>query len=225
MRVRKFFRQINRGIVLAIIVAIALTGYLIVDGVAFASEKTAIRDMLAAYAQEAETMSVLPEDVRQPGKKAPMSTIEKKMEQTKPIMEKYLTDSVSWNGSAYLNAQTSLEYALKENNDLCAYVTECKFDVTNVSKLRKITTDLAIGDVTVRANIQTIGRPTYLLMFMQIPADMNNGIFFNNKPGIGSEVDTTPHTYSKEITFLEVYFKKTNGTWKVAETNGGYWYR
>ncbi|MCL1853529.1 MAG: hypothetical protein FWF88_10970 [Peptococcaceae bacterium] len=109
---------------------------------------------------------------------------------------------------------------MKENNDRCAYITECKFEVVNVTKFRKISTGLAIGDVVVRSSLQTIGQPTCLVMFMQVPADMSRDFYYDDRQGSGPEIDTTTHSYNNEITFIDVYFKKANGTWKVAEAGG-----
>ncbi|MCL1917901.1 MAG: hypothetical protein FWG14_06240 [Peptococcaceae bacterium] len=228
MKPRNPLRRINRGIVLAGLLLAGLVIYLYCDGQAFGTEETAIKDMLTAYAEEAETMMVLPGDVNKPGEKIPSDAIAQKLESNKPILEKYLTGSISGGSSAYSSAQFGLEDAFDNNKDLCAYVSECKFEI-DVTGLKKIGTNMAKGSITVRTHIKTLGKPLYLKLFrtahVEEESANNNNIARNSltdtsfRPPADQEIDTETHSYTQETTLRNVYFKKVDGIWKVAEVN------
>ena len=232
MKRRNPLRRVNRGIVLAVILLVGLVGYLIYDGQAFDAERTAIKDMLTAYAQEAESMMVLPGDVNKPGEKIPSDAIAQKIESNKSILEKYLTSSISGGSSAYSSVQFGLENAFNTNKDLCAYVSECKLEIVDVTGLKKIGTNMATCTITVRSNIKTIGKPLYMNLFRDesvddelsdTPSGNNttpNGFSDNvRRQSLQQDIDTEPHTFTHETTIRNVYLKKTDGVWKVAEVN------
>ena len=211
---------------LAIVLLIGLIGWLIVDAAAFNTEKTVIADMITAWAKEAEGMMILPEDIQQPGEKAPKDAIARKMEQNNAVLGKYLTnDSISWSLPPHQNIRSSLESAFEQNNDGCAYVTECTLEIVKVEKLKKLGANIAVGNITVRAGIRTIGQPMFLRLFYTEPAGTNYGGAMKEQVTVyeisgSSEIDTEAHSYTSEVTYIDVYFKKTDGTWKVAGISG-----
>jgi len=95
LKKHNLFRRINRGVLLAAVLLIGLILYLIIDNLSFAGEKDAIKDMLFDYAEAAETAMILPADVRKPGEKISEDIINKKINESKVALGKYLTYSVS----------------------------------------------------------------------------------------------------------------------------------
>ncbi|MDR0286671.1 MAG: hypothetical protein LBI03_03035 [Clostridiales bacterium] len=211
LKAHKFFHRVNRGIVLAVVLIFGLVIYLGVDAARFDTEKLAIKDMVTAYAKEAETLMILPEDVQIPGEGAPQEAVEQKINEDNEIFTKYLT-RISVNRSVYLDAVMNIEGDFKYNDQMCAYVTECNYTVTDISKLRKCGPNLAIGDIILKTSLKTIGNPVYFKLLMSLDADAFN---LPNR-----DIDVVTHSYSDEITYMDVIFKKIGNQWKIAQISG-----
>lgn len=218
MKVRNFFRHMNRGIVLGVVLIIGLIVYIMIDNARFSTEKIVIKDMVVAYAKEAEGFMIYPESIIKPKQKVTTADIAKKNKENKVIIDKYFANSGAWSRyNFYQDAISSLESVFDSNNERCAYVTECKFEILNITKLGKIGPNLAAGDVEVKTTIKTIGKPDYFRLFMTAYADeYNGGTEEDSQKGIDTEVNT----YSSKVTYDKVKFMKSNGKWKVIEVSG-----
>jgi hypothetical protein len=208
-KIHSLFRHVNRGIALAIILAAGLVIYLGVDAARFDTEKLAIKDMVTAYAKESESVMILPESVQKHGENAPEEVIEQKIKEDNEIFTKYLT-KLGMHRDLYQSAVETTEDYFKYNNDICAYVTECNFTITDISNIKKSGHNLATGDIIVKNTVTTIGRPQSFSLLTG--ASLVNEITYQSNEEI--------HTYSQEITFTDVIFRKVNDQWKVAAISG-----
>ena len=84
-----FLRRINRGIVLAIVLVIGLSCYLVVDNIAFKEEREAIKQVIENYTKDMETFLLLPEQYREIGVAVPDSVIEDKTKENNILIKKY----------------------------------------------------------------------------------------------------------------------------------------
>ncbi|MDD4495771.1 MAG: hypothetical protein PHV32_15785, partial [Eubacteriales bacterium] len=66
-----YFRRINRGIVLGIVLVIGLSCYLAIDSIAFEDEREAIKQVLEDYARDMKAFLLLPEKYREIGVNVP----------------------------------------------------------------------------------------------------------------------------------------------------------
>jgi nitrogen fixation-related uncharacterized protein len=207
----------NRGIALAIILIIGLVIYLMVDSAQFDDEREAIKATIYDLAVEAESINILPTSVQVPGKAAPTDVINKKVADSKEFFSKYFAKSSRQGYSTLDYFGGDMSASFEENNTNCSYVTSCKFEIKNVSRLKKLTSNYARGNVRVRTSIETIGNPRFINLFM--PTYANENAFYNSDGEI--KLDKEKHTYTSEIEYNNVVFRKVAGEWKVAEAG---WY-
>ena len=251
MNARNFFRRVNRGLVLAGLLVVGLVIYLAAGAILFRAEIPAIEQMIHDYAAEAESLMILPQELQTPGKPAPEAAIEAKIKESEPILRKYLSDTTvnRWSWPVYRNVSNAQKHSLESNQGDCSYVTGCSYLITGVKKVRKISTNLAIADIEVKATVDTIGSPSYIMLFEQeYGSGFNYAQVYPDKfqqfPGHSYEYeddedededddddedarekfDTESHTQTRHVTFQEVYLKKTDGVWRICETSGMWWH-
>ena len=216
MTVKNIFRRMNRGIVLAAVLVLGLIGYLVFDAATFGDEKELIKTVVTQYADAAENLIILPESARIPGKPAPDDVIKAKIDQGKEILPQYLTYSVSQYTSALDMVSDALEHIFFNNNNTCAYVMDCDFEILAINGLKKRGTNTAVGDIVMKTTITTIGSPDYIKMFYWENVTDGNG--FSNailKDG-NPEIDIETHTMSNEVTYKKAVFLKESGKWKIS---------
>jgi len=85
-------------------------------------------------------------------------------------------------------------------------VTDCQLEIQDVTDLKKIGLDIAVGSVRLRTEVKVIGNPFFLNLFTSAT--------------MGNSYDTLEHVYTNEVVFNNVTFKKVDGNWKIAEING-----
>jgi len=222
---KRLLRSVNRGIVLAVVLLIGLSCYLVYDSFAFKKEKEYIISTVLNYAIESEKMSILPQSEIKAGEKPSDTAVKQKIEENKEIIAKYMTDSANpWGGSAQKYTASENESLFLDNSGSCSYLTDCNFEV-NVTKLKKVGPDIAKGKISVKSTIKTIGNPRYIRLFWGAQANESNNEYRGDmyyKPGIfETEIDTEKHSYTSEGSFENVLFKKVNGVWKISDIG---WY-
>jgi hypothetical protein len=222
LTIRYAMRRINRGIVLAIVLLVGLIGYLIVDNSRFNIEKTAIQEMVTAYAGAAGDLNILPANERIAGAKPSQTAVKKKLEENKAVLNRYLTDWIQYE-SALNSATQGLENVFSQNSERCAYVTDCAYTVKSIKKIKRNGPHHALAEIALHLEMKTIGKPVFFAMSRGSADTVNNnhyGGYSSQNDKTASEIDTKTYTYSWDITMYDVQLEKTDGQWKIACTDG-----
>jgi len=237
---RNFFRRVNRGLVLAGILFIGLILYLAIGAAMFQSEIPVIEKMIHDYAEAAEDLMILPEEHQNPSVTVPMAVIDAKIKESEPILRQYLTDVkvTQWGRPALRTVATAQKDALESNRKARSFVTDAGFQITGVKRVRRVSSNLAIADIEVRTEIDTIGSPDYILFLQQ---EWGRGDWDHRGPDMmvvpeypnadkatdtfsDSDAEAETGSITQRVTFRDVYLKKIDGTWKISETSGSWWY-
>lgn len=224
MTIRNAIRRVNRGIVLAAVLVVGLTGYLVYDNARFESEKTAIKKMADEYAAAAGDLNILPAVERVPGVKPSDAAVNKKLQENQAVLGKYLTNWAEYN-SAYIDATRNLEMVFTNNAERRAYVTDCVYSVTSIKNLKKNGPRHARAEINIKVEMKTIGKPMFFALIGAQNTDQ--GYYYgdpvkgnDNGSETGIEIDTKTYTYTWEFSLYNAQLEKTGGRWKIASTNG-----
>lgn len=223
MTLSNIMRKVNRGIVLAILLVIGLIIYLIYDNARFASEKIAIQNMLNDYAKAAAEINILPEEEQKPGERPSQSALQKKLDESKAIINKYLTDLHSY--PARESALRELDRIFAENAERRAYVTECTFTIGPIEKIKKNGPKHAIANIPINIELKTIGKPKFFNL--TVSEDTAQQYADWGKPtsgeGPGQEIDTKKYTYTLSYVLYDAQLIKEKGGWKIGQIAGWYY--
>lgn len=221
MTIRNALHRVNRGIVLAVVLLLGLTGYLIYDNVRFASEKVAIGDMVTEFAKAAGDLNILPAGERIPGEQPSEAAVKKKLQESEVVLNKYLSDWIDY-GSAREIATRSIKEIFLTNADRRAYVTDCVYNIKSVKKIKKNGPSHAIADINVNVELKTIGKPMYFSLGGSQDT-MNDG-YYGGKPMQNEEdkdkIDTKTYTYTWGFTLYDAQLVKVGGQWRIARLSG-----
>ena len=113
----KKLRNLNRGIILFIVLIIGFGGYIVYDNIRFKKEKPAIEKVVTEYFEQIGEMNLLPEQYRKVGEPVPREIIQKKIEDNIKIIDQYWTKDLDTDYRTKEDMKTELK-RLFENQQL-----------------------------------------------------------------------------------------------------------
>ncbi|MDD4494387.1 MAG: hypothetical protein PHV32_08590 [Eubacteriales bacterium] len=211
MRFFNFFRRINRGIVLGIVLVIGLSCYLTVDSIAFKDEREAIKQVLEDYTKDMETFLILPEQYREIGVAVPDSVIENKIKENNELVGKYFLSTNSYGWNLKESVTTALERILKSNHESGNKIKSCEAKITRVKSIAKHGSNLVTTEAVINiTTIATTNAEAFHVFY-------GGGHYDSGQPE--NSADMTFLTRSYEITFTCEMVKR-NGVWMFSNTEG-----
>lgn len=212
MGLLNFFRRINRGIVLGIILVIGLSCYLAIDSIAFEDERETIKQVLEDYARDMEAFLLLPEKYREIGVNVPDPVIENKIKENNELVNKYFTSTTkSYRRNMKESIAGELERMLKSNQESGNKIKSCEARLTKVKNITKHGSNLvtveAVMDIT---TISTLEAETFHLFH-------GGGTYYDNNLEIPADMSFLTRSY--EITFTCEMVKR-DGAWMFSNSEG-----
>ena len=214
----KFLRRVNRGIVLAIVMLIGLSGYLTVDSLAFKDEREAIKQVLENYAEDMANMVLLPEQYREIGVSAPDSVIEEKNKKNKELVGKYFMNSTtgySWNWNIRDSVTSNLEEMHTYNQETGNKIKSYDAALNRIKNVTKHGSSLVTVEVIFNLSTTATQSAQIFRFFYN-----DGGYYHYEKIGSEEPAEMTFSTQKTEMTFSCEMTKK-DGVWKISNHEGG----
>ena len=208
MKVKNVLRRVNRGIVLGILLIVGLSGYLVVDSIAFEGEREVIRDVIEGYMEELPSMILLPESYREIGTEIPDSVIDDKMKENGAILDKYFSTNAPMHGGvdARRSAESDFLVGFRENQGNGGRISSYETDLVSVNRITKHGSSLVTVEVVYRV-VATATTQAYVYDgFLSVVNYSFGGMALD-------EEDMSFSTYTSEIT-CTYRMTKQNGVWK-----------
>ncbi len=215
---KKFLRNMNRGIALLIVLAIGFAGYVVYDTVSFKKEKPQIEKLMESYFGELNQMSLLPEEYRTAGKLPTQEVINQKRTENRAVIDKYFTTKEVRNGwmdkGEILRELDAMLEKMKSGND---FVTGVEIGFKDVESIKKIAPNTAVVNVNYFYTYRAVGN-----------CDVFTGNGFShtewmvNNPAELSDGKLREYKATQCSTDFTLY--KTSDGWKIAKLSGsGSW--
>jgi hypothetical protein len=216
---KNFFRKINRGVALAIILIVGLTVFFIVDAAAFEKEKPELKNFLEEFLEECAKINLLPEQYRVPGADIPEDVIEAKTKETKDFVDKYFTEYNSrqhqYSVSTKQQIQWLTENMHQENQRNKNVIENLSYTLVDISGIQKQATNAVRISFTVSMNLSASPDVRFLNITQPVWG-WGYMIYSNNT----DEIQSMGSEFSMNITLFKV-----NGEWKIADAlQGGAFY-
>ena len=211
----KKLRNLNRGIILFIVLIIGSGGYIVYDNIRFKKEKPAIEKVVTEYFEQIGEMNLLPEQYRKVGEPVPREIIQKKIEDNIKIIDQYWTKDLDTDYRTKEDMKTELK-RLFENQQLGNNkIQDATCGVKKVSGIKKTSPNGATATVEF-----------FLSLELQQNAEFYNGTWWLNTANDGyvSENGSDTQqlgTYQTTMT-LTLEVTRVRGEWKISSTGGGY---
>ena len=154
MKTKNFFRRMNRGIALAVALAIGLTGYLIYENRTFDGEREEIRAMFESFMGEFTQLQILPEAYQEIGSVIPEAVIEQQVNAAKPLFEKHFTLKNTYGGDLRTYSLDRFKGTMVYNWRGGERVKNCKVEITKM-KITKYGTNMARAEIELRVTAET----------------------------------------------------------------------
>ncbi len=168
MKLKRFFKRMNRGIALLIITVIAFSGYLVVDAIAFEGQKDSITEFITTYIEEFPQMNLLPEEYREAGKEVSEEEVaEDKKQENLDFINSYWLKVENNNGYSWGDIEHMKNYViddLYENHILAqtqGVVLESEANVQSVTDIKKLSSNSIQTTVKYSIVVNVIGNGGY----------------------------------------------------------------
>lgn len=214
---KKFLRNMNRGIALLIVLVIGFVGYVVYDNVSFKKEKKPIEDFLKNYYSELAQISLLPEEYRTAGAKPPKEVIDKKRAENKAFLDKYYTTkqvNTGWRDKDDILRNMEDMYAKMQSGKSC--VTELEFGFKSAESIRKIAPNTVVASVNYFGTIRAVGD---VIVF-------TGGDFFHSEYELYNDSSALTDGKLREYKIsygMELTLYKTSEGWKIAKSGSSWW--
>lgn len=210
----KKLRNLNRGVILFIVLIIGFVGYIVYDNVRFRKEKPAIEKTITEYYEQIGEMNLLPKQYRKLGEPVPKEVIQKKIADNNKLIDQYWTKNLGNDYYTKEEMKTELK-RLFENQQSGNYkIQDATCGVKKVSDIKKTSPNGASAMVEY-----------FLSLELPQNAEFYNGSGWLNTvdgylPENGNDTSTIG-TYQTTIT-LELEMTRVRGEWKISSTGTSY---
>lgn len=211
----KKLRNLNRGIILFIVLIIGFGGYIVYDNIRFKKEKPAIEKVVTEYFEQIGEMNLLPKQYRKLGEPVPKEIIQKKIADNNKLIDQYWTKKSGNDYRVKEGIKTELK-RLFENQQLGNNkIQDATCSVKKVSGIKKTSPNGATATVEF-----------FLSLELQQSAEFYNGTWWLNTANDGYVSENGSNTqqlgtYQITIT-LELEMTRVHGEWKISSTGNSY---
>ncbi|MDR0884074.1 MAG: hypothetical protein LBN05_05670 [Oscillospiraceae bacterium] len=245
MRKNTFLRRINRGLVLAVALIVALSATLVVQAKAFRQQETPeITRLIEEFALCSAQANLVPGAVN--GQPLTDKQRAEHVDKYAKLFAAYLSpeaSNVNHNDALYMYpespsviddnelaiAKRNLEYALLLNSQMHAYVSAITVKVTDIDRLKPLgSSGYASCSLTLRTEIEYVGYPQAFVLsgYTQVVQNGPHGWldkedklqweYFGEITDIPNITAATPkHTRVSYLEYSDVMLKKTDDGWRI----------
>lgn len=221
MNLKKFLKNMNRGIALLVVVIIAFVGYVVYDNTSFKKETPQIEALMEEYFGKIPNMNLLPEAYRTYGKAVPKSVIDEKIKENDKIIDQYWTEKklTGYYGSDKADIKQQLKETIHSMQSGDGVILAAELGFKEVSKIQKTSPTTADVEVTFYSSFDAIGNCMVYNGTYPEPIIYSAGYYSKE----GEEVqDGKARNYKTTDIRMEFTLAKTADGWKIAATSGGY---
>ncbi len=168
MKFFKFFRNVNRGIVLLIVTALCFAGYIAYDNIMFNKEKPGIEALVEEYSAQLPQMMLLPES-EQKYQNVSADAVSKKLEDNNKLFSQYWTANAPADSRSRYTTQGMLEVkssfenilrsAIDKNVKANGVILDCQVIVKNVSNIKKVSPGVVQAEANLSLSYEFKGNP------------------------------------------------------------------
>lgn len=209
---KKFLKNVNRGIVLLIVVVIGFTGYVIYDNASFKANKPAIEKMLQEYCGEIAKLNLLPEEYRDKDADLPQGVMDSQLKQNMELINRYWTTQRTpntWGGKDQL--RYNMEYMLDTMKTEGGRILDFELGFRGVEDIKKIAPGTARVTLSFYMNFDAVGNCQYFDGFQT-----NELSYFDYNSDPSQLNDGKVRSYSSTRTNAEITVIKTSDGWKIS---------
>ncbi len=199
---KKFFKRVNRGLLLGGIILIALIIYIVIDYSRFNSEKSAIKKQIEDY------MDGFFKHLESGDYEALLKLVNDSYTGKAVVSDNYFTDITDMTSEI----KNRIEKLSAENNKYDYKISDVSYRITSNS-VKKAGPGMAF--VKLKYSVSLNG---YSSMDIIFPFGIMGGITFDSSP----DAKTEQFTYSFEGEYT-LYMYKEKGTWKFSQNSGYDW--
>ena len=204
----RFFKKMNRGIVLGIILAMGLTGYLVFDDIMFDKEREKIKQVLDGYVSDLSSILLFPEPHREIGIEVPVDILVEKVDRVHCLVDQYVGVREDFGKELRDKMSMDLEQLLQENAEKGNIISEYDLKIRQIDNMNKYGADIVIVEMVVDLHTITTNEAVSFLFCDRIDtynseenADVENKYWVTN-------------VYEMFLTCEMVY---QNGSWKFID--------
>lgn len=226
MNARKFFKRINRGIVLGIIVILGFVIYVVADTSAFKKNKPNLEQAAENYFEAVSNVAVTPESDRDTKKNDMTEEGKKRLsEEFDKMLDDYWTDSSTDVVSQYYyidmdSMKSSIDYLLNNDSEIdkaSGYVTDWVYKLSNI-KVVKAGPDVAVVSYDFDVTAKIVGHNPLVICSSEATGASQMSFTYDNTGKAVTE------EYESDVNKLKSYnitgnesmkLKKVDGEWKI----------
>lgn len=210
----KKLRNLNRGIILFIVLIIGFVGYIVYDNIRFQKEKPAIEKTVTEYFEQIGEMNLLPKQYRKLGEPVPKEVVQQKIADNNKLIDQHWTTKSGNDYRTKEDIKTELKRLFENQQSGNNKIQDATCGVKKVSDIKKTSPNDASAMVE-------------FFLSLELPqnAEFYNGTWWMDTvngylPENGNGASTIG-TYQTTIT-LELEMTRVRGEWKIASLGNSY---
>lgn len=217
MKLKKLWKQANRGVILAIVLIIVMTCYVMIDKMIFNSEKQLIQETFEQYMDDYIKALPTDKDFVAGGAVWTDAAQKKEIEKLQTVINTY------WTSTNYVTALqmyrmnsksdilSNIQVAYSNPKETVGYVKASEYNVKEI-KISKNGPNGAILSCKLRVKIDTIGTSNYI----DLEGDIHQSTMYYPMSAEIKKPDTLALTAETEYNY-NIELLRVNGEWKLAK--------
>lgn len=208
---RSLLKKLNRGLLLAAVLLIGVTAYVVADTISFRQETDRIEQVIREYVEQSPQMAILPSPYNKLGSPADENAVRRKMAENEELLRKYWsfrTDDQDYNQGEAILAQ--VQGALEYNAKGLGAISSAKGIVQYVHSIREIGFGRAEVSFSYTGSVRYIGDVQWVLFTAgRQSTGANNSVYFRSHSADVPEERISP---TGDVTAILI---QVDGQWKI----------
>lgn len=223
---KRFLKRVNRGLVLALVLLIALTGYIVTDEIRFKAEKPEITKLMNQFLEDSSQMGIFPKEYQKIGQPVPESVKEEKQKENIQMIETYwgIDSSESWKQKKSDFIQM-IDEMLNENSSGKGYISKWTARYSSDPTIKKNGSNAAAVTAEYTVVVEYMGETAFNLPTEIVRSSDISGDYHEEDE---NETNEENSDQLKRVTFngtMNLELEKQDGHWKIIRSDyGGYMY-
>lgn len=214
---KHFFRRVNRGIALGVVLLIGLAVFIWQDEATFQKETPAIEHTVTSYLDAMSKINTFEPNLQKIGATMTKEQQTAKQQEIKKIIDQYWTESNVRNGMPKSMLLEQVNQMVTKNSNGKGYIQKFTVRLNGTPTIKKTGPGSASADVRYDVVMEYAGTPMYLLgEYADITSHLSG-----KEPSSDAKVDETRKRYTVNVQ-ADAELEKIDGTWKLVTMNGGY---
>lgn len=213
---KRFFKRVNRGIVLAVVLLVGLAIFIWQDESSFQKETPAIEQTVTSYMEAVAKANIFDTNLQKIGATMTQAQQTDKLQEITKMINQYWTDSNAENGTPKSFILENVKDMVTQNSKGKGYIQKFTVKRNGTPTVKKSGPSNATATISYNVVIEYAGSPMYLFGWHTDSVSHFSGMEKDNSSS--SAASTTPKRYTMQ-TQMMVELEKVGGTWKIATIN------